>query len=148
MWWRARIRPGRATLTTGVRTGTLMAEPERATRTGWGWDPQKVLLVAAVFIIAYFIISIAGNAVTRYEINHRQEHLRREIAALEAQQARLAALKRYMESDEFVERAARDQGLVRPGDTVVIVVAPTPSPDAGPPPGSPWWERYFESYAR
>lgn len=119
-----------------------MAQGERS---GWlaaGLSPRRVLTVAAVFIIAYFGVSIVGNALTRYELARDQGRLRQEIATLEQQQRRLTALRAYMLTDEFIERAARDQGLVRPGETAVVVSAPTPA--AGPPsPGGSWWERYF-----
>ncbi|MFN8557814.1 MAG: septum formation initiator family protein [Dehalococcoidia bacterium] len=69
--------------------------------------------------------------------------MRRDIAALEARRQRLDALRAYMESDEFVERAARQQGMVRPGDVPFIVSAPETGAPADLPPGSPWWERYF-----
>lgn len=124
-----------------------MAHQERG---GWlaaGLSPRRILVAASVFIIAYFGVSIAGNAVTHYELSRNQDRLRREIAGLDHQQRRLEALKTYMQTDEFIERAARDQGLIRPGDTSVLVSAP---PAATPAPGfdGPWWERYFRPEAR
>ncbi len=124
-----------------------MAQGERS---GWlaaGLGPRRVLVAASVFIIAYFGVSIAGNAVTHYELGRDQDRLRQEIAALERQQRRLEALKTYMQTDEFIERAARDQGLIRPGDTAVLVSAPlAATPAAGF--DGPWWERYFRPEPR
>jgi cell division protein FtsB len=120
-----------------------MAQGERGGRPLAGLSARRILIIAALFIIAYFGVSIAGNAITRYELAREQQRLRREIAALEDQQRRLEALRAYMETDEFIERAAREEGLVRPGDTSVVV-ASAPQPSAPePPPGRPWWERYF-----
>ena len=48
-----------------------------------------------------------------------------------------------MQSDAFIETMARQQGLVRPGDTPVLVAAPTPS-SASTGTAGQWWERYFE----
>jgi cell division protein FtsB len=120
-----------------------MAKGEWSGRLGAGLNPRRMLLVASLFIIGYFGVSIVGNAVTRYQLDRQQEELRREIAALREQQRRLEALRAYMQSDEFIERSARDLGLVRPGDTAVVVSAPTPAAVATVPPGLPWWERYF-----
>ena len=121
-----------------------MPQGERRGRLAAGLSPGRILIVAAVFIIAYFGVSIAGNALTRYELAREQRRLRQEIAALEAQQRRLDALRAYMQTDEFIERAAREEGLVRPGDTVVLVVAPTRTATAQASPGGSWWKRYFD----
>jgi cell division protein FtsL len=119
-----------------------MAQADRG-RLAAGLTPRKILIVAALFIIAYFGFAIFGNAIQRYELDREQRQLGQEIAALEEQQRRLEALRAYMLTDEFIERAAREQGLARPGDTSVIVVAPTPEADRQYKPGAPWWERYF-----
>lgn len=120
-----------------------MARGERGGRLAAGLSPRRVLAVAAVFIVGYFGVSIVGNAITRYELHQREQGLRAEIADLESQQQRLNALRAYMQSDEFIERSAREQGLVRPGDTAVVVVAPSPATAPEIAPGAPWWERYF-----
>lgn len=125
-----------------------MAQAERSGRLAAGLNPRRVLIVAAVFIIAYFGVAIAGNTLHRYELTRERERLEAEIAALEGQQRRLEALRAYMLTDEFIERAAREQGLARPGDTSVIVVAPTPAAGQDARPGAPWWERYFGNGGR
>jgi cell division protein FtsB len=124
-----------------------MAQAERG-RLMAGLSPRRILIVAAVFIIAYFGVAIAGNAVQRYELDQEQRQLEQEITELERQHQRLEALRSYMLTDEFIERTAREQGLARPGDTSVIIVAPTPAPGEQPRPGAPWWERYFGNSGR
>jgi hypothetical protein len=125
-----------------------MARADQGGRWSIGLSPRRVLIVAAAFIIAYFGVAIAGNALHRYELEQEQARLEREIAALETQQRRLEALRAYMLTDEFIERAGREQGLARAGDTSVIVVAPTPAAGQEMAPGAPWWERYFGSGGR
>src|SRR5690349_4828825 len=119
-----------------------MAHGERG-RFAAGLSPRRVLIVAAIFIIGYFSIAIVGNAINRYELARDQDRLRNEIAALQSQQQRLDALRTYMQTDEFIERMARDEGLVRPGDTPVMVAAPTPTGSSSSGSVGPWWERYF-----
>lgn len=108
-----------------------------------GITPGRVLVVAAFFIVAYFSISIADNAIRSYQMEQQQLQLQRDVAKLEGKRDRLQALRRYMETDEFVERAARAEGWARPGDTVVIVNAPRPTATPATGPARPWWERYF-----
>jgi cell division protein FtsB len=113
-----------------------------------GLHPRRVLVIAVGFVVIYFGVAIVGNAINRYELERHAAALRAEIAALETQQQRLEALRAYMQSDEFIERMARDEGLVLPGDTVVLVTAPTPSPTPTLAPTDPWWEGYFGSGSR
>lgn len=124
-----------------------MAQADR----GWlaaGLSPRRILIIAALFIIAYFGFAIFGNAIQRYELDREQRQLKQEITELGEQQQRLEALRAYMLTDEFIERAAREQGLARPGDTSVVVVAPTPEAARQYKPGAPWWERYFGNEGR
>jgi cell division protein FtsL len=122
-----------------------MAQRDRSGKLLAGLSPRRVLLVAAVFIIGYFAVSIAGNAVTQYQLTRDQDQLRRQIATLEAQQRDLDALRAYMQTDEFVEHAAHEQGLVRPGETSAVILAPTPAATPRPPADGMWWMRYFGS---
>ena len=108
-----------------------------------GLHPRRVLIIAAGFVVAYFGVAIVGNAINRYELERHAATLRAEIAALEAQQQRLEALRAYMQTAEFIERVARDEGRGMPGDTAVLVTAPTPPPTSALAPSEPWWERYF-----
>lgn len=120
-----------------------MAQGERH---GWltaGLGPRTILVVSAFFIVCYFGVSIVNNAVDRYELDREQDRLRNQLQSLESQQRRLDALKNYMQSDEFIERAGRDQGLIFPGDTPVFITAPTPSTGTVSSFSGPWWERYF-----
>ena len=108
-----------------------------------GFTAKRVLIVAAVFIVAYFGLSVASNAITHTRLEAREAALREEIAALEGREARLQALMRYMESDAFVEAAARESGLVRPGEHRVVLLGPTGEEHDMLQPGDPWWFRYL-----
>ncbi len=121
---------------------------ERSGRLTASLNPRRVLVIAAVFIVGYFGVSIVGNSITRYEQHQHHARLRSEIARLEVQQSKLNALRAYMESDEFIERSGREQGLVRPGDIAVMVAARGQPPAPVVAAGAPWWERYFGAEQR
>lgn len=117
---------------------------------GWivpGFTPRRVLIVAALFIVAYFGLLIASNALTHHRVAQDEAALRGEIAALQRREARLQALRDYMQSDVFIEAAARENGLVRPGETAVVMVG-SDDADAGLQPGDPWWYRYLHPVDR
>jgi cell division protein FtsB len=116
-------------------------------RSGWwsaGFTPRRVMIVAALFIVGYFSLSIASNAITHTRLAGREAALEKDIRFLEQREARLNALRTYMENDAFVEAAARENGLVYPGETAVIQVGQDPAAQhEGLGPGDPWWYRYL-----
>lgn len=107
-----------------------------------GFTARRVMIVAALFIVGYFGVSAVSNAVTHVRLVREQADVQREIDVLQQRQARLQALKTYMESDAFIEAGARESGLVKPGEVAVVRVGGGVSE---PPvkPGEPWWTRYF-----
>lgn len=121
-----------------------MAQMERAS--GWAASitARRVMIVAALFIIGYFSLSIVSNAVTHTQLSNRQAALEREIAALERREARLQALRAYTDTDAFVEAVARENGYARPGEVAVVTLSPqADSGEAALQPGDPWWFRYL-----
>jgi cell division protein FtsB len=84
------------------------------------------------------------NSLHSQQIDSRKEALEQEIAQLEQDRAQLDALREYLQSDEYIEHTARTQlGLVRPGETGVIVVGPTPTPEPIAA-DRPWWKGFFD----
>ena len=89
-------------------------------------------------IAAAYVQPLRAYLSARDEVERR----RVEVTALERRHRTLAARLAYARTDEFVVREARKLGLVRPGETAVVVDAPVaPTPD--PPPGARWWQRLF-----
>ena len=99
-----------------------------------GTPAARIVLLVTALAITYFLITAALGAVRSYQLQQREDRLRTEIAELQTRYERLDALKAYLNSDEFIESAAREQlGLVRQGETGFITIssqpAPTPAPD-------------------
>lgn len=110
-----------------------------------GLTPRRVAAVAALFIVAYFGVTITSNMATHLRLAREKATLEEEVYALRVREAQLTALREYMQSDAFVESVARDNGLVRPGEIAVVSIGPGGDGRrlAGRP-GDPWWLRYFE----
>ena len=123
-----------------------MAAGERNGR-ATGFTSRRVMIVAALFIVGYFGLSIASNALTDLRLSRQEAALRTEVRQLEEREARLRALRSYMESDEFVEAVARENGFVRPGEIAVVQLGPGAEPEALKP-GDPWWYRYLHERDR
>jgi hypothetical protein len=120
-----------------------MAEGERGSWLLSVLTPSFVMAVAFIFIIGYFGILVASNAITSYRLSREEAALRAEIEFLRRREARLQAVKQYLDSDAFIEAAARENGLVRPGEIAVVPLAPVPDAEPRPRPGEPWWARYL-----
>ncbi len=108
-------------------------------------------LVTIVGIVAGLLLTLSFGQLllARYEVGQRAEALREDIGVLREQNSMLERELRYWQSDEGIERRAREQlGWARPGDTLVVVPA-TPvgsatdaGPRAGPRSRPPNWRRW------
>jgi cell division protein FtsB len=110
------------------------------------------IIGAALIAAAYLAFTTGSYVVHYYELRAEERALKREIAELDAEHRQLTAVRDYLGSDEYVEDVARRTlGLVRPGETLVIVsgtdASPTPTPDASAPTPIPgdedWWKALF-----
>jgi len=94
--------------------------------------PHLMLLVVSV-VSVYFVIGFYGKSLDSYRMNQREGEVRQQIAQLEAQNRELQDTVDYLQSDAYLETAARDRlNLARPGDRSVVVIAPS-KPALGPP---------------
>jgi cell division protein FtsB len=110
-----------------------------------------ILVCAALLATTYFGYSTWKYVTHNYHLSDEEAAIRREIAELDQEHAQLVAVRDYLRSDEYVEYVARNVlGLVRPGETLVIVSSsapPAPSPTPVPrllqDGTEPWWKDLF-----
>ena len=108
----------------------------------------SVLLVSAV-VVGYLIFRASGSGLQSYRLAGEEQQIRREIAELERQHEELTVLREYLRSDEYIEGVARRVlGLVKPGETLVIVSGPEEQGEGAvgeesARPSQPWWEALF-----
>jgi len=110
--------------------------------------PRVVIVLAAV-VVGYLLFSAAGDLLLAQRLNRDEERLQDELVDLERQHRELTAIREYLQTDEYIERVARETlGWVRPGETLVIVsssVTPTPTPEKdAPDQARPWWEAIYQ----
>lgn len=112
---------------------------------------MPIALGAALIALTYLGLSSARYVVRNYQLQGDEQQVRADIAQLKQDQARLIAVRDYLQSDEYVEDVARRTlGLVRPGETLVVVSGTTPvagaasaTPAARPTAGGAWWKSLF-----
>jgi cell division protein FtsB len=114
---------------------------------------MPLVLCAAALAITYLGFTTLRYVSHNFRVRDEEAQIRRDIAQLDRDHEQLVAVKDYLESDEYVEYVARNTlGLVRPGETLVVVSGtdlPTPTATAEgetPPPDTgaePWWKELF-----
>ena len=100
-------------------------------------------------MVGYLLFTAAGEVLLSHRLNQDEQRLQQELTKLRRQQVQLEAIREYLKTDEYIEGVARRVlGLVRPGETLVIVsstVPPTPMPDGfAQEDGRRWWEALYE----
>lgn len=108
----------------------------------------RAVAILAALAVGYFVFVAVGDTLLSQRLNRDEARLEREIAGLQHDQERLGAIKGYLATDEYIERVARRVlGLVRPGETLVIVSSSAPALPAPTPADSaetlPWWEQLY-----
>ena len=112
-----------------------------------------LVIGAAALAITYLGFTTTRYVVHEYNLREDQALLHRQIGQLDRDHAQLVAVRDYLKSDEYIEDVARRVlGLVRPGETLVVVsssapptaVAPHVAVTPGPARASPgWWKALF-----
>ena len=119
--------------------------------------PPLALRLAAVLVVPlllYALVATGQKAVDNYRLNREADGLRNEILGLRSDNIQLQKQIEQARTDTAIETIAREQlGLIRPGDHPLVLVwpaaqppaaAPTPVPQALPPPAwRQWWDYLF-----
>ena len=118
---------------------------------------QIVTIVVATMAIS-MIVDFGRKATANYRIRNEEFRLEQEIAAERAKHEALLARREFVQTDEFVERVAREElKWVRPGEIVVVPIPLSrkslPTPGTSPAPVKPlqveshwqeWWALFFD----
>ena len=109
---------------------------------------QAILALALVLLVP-LAIEYTRQAALRSQWLETEAQMQAELATAQALHATLEARKAYVQTDAYVEEAARAKlKMARPGEVIVVVVGtqpaavalPTPQPTATPT-EAPWWRR-------
>jgi cell division protein FtsB len=110
------------------------------------------IAIAVLLAVGYLGFNTARYVVHNYQLHQEEDGVRAQIDQLDRDHEQLVAVRDYLKSDEYVEDVARRiLGLVRPGETLVVVsgadpapgAAATATPGARATAGAPWWKELF-----
>lgn len=89
----------------------------------------QVVMAVVLALACYFAIKFVQAAGEAQQVDQRAARIIEANRRLEDENRQLQAELRRVQSDDFVEREARDKlGLVKPGDVPFVVHYPTPTP--------------------
>jgi len=99
-------------------------------------------------VVGYLVFTTVVTSLKSHGLAHDENAVRQEIVDLQGQRDELVAVREYLSSDEYVESVARRVlGLVKQGETRVIVTSPEADAEEPPaeatPAGRNWWESLF-----
>ena len=111
-------------------------------------SPGRLLLAFSILIIGYLLFSAGGNLLESHRLAANEDQVRDQVAALQAQQRQLEQIRDYLRSDEYIEFMARRVfGLVKPGESLVVVQGPPANAPGQEDPdqsaSKSWWQQLF-----
>ncbi len=121
----------------------------------------RVILLALIALCLLFVVSYTGRLVQRSRLQAEIQQWEERLAQEQARQLELQAELTYVSSADYVDEVAREElEMVRPGDTVIVVlegtpiptptVTPTPAPatmapeTSSAPPWKQWWGLFVQ----
>jgi len=108
--------------------------------------------VLAAVAVGYFLFAAIGDALLSHQLDRDERQLQLDIAELQQQQLELEAIRDYLNTDAYIEGVARRVlGLVKPGETLVVVSSSAPATPAPVEDGEAdeeraprrWWEELY-----
>ncbi len=109
---------------------------------------MPIVAVLALLAGSYLAFTTGSYIIHNYQLRQDERALRADVERLDREHDELTAVKDYLKSDEYIEYVARNTiGLVRQGETLVIVSGTTPAaaptPAGTPVPPGAWWQELF-----
>jgi cell division protein FtsB len=114
-----------------------------------GLSLTRLVMLVAGCVAALLLMGFVRQSIAEQRIERRAEQIQDEIRQLEAEKAQLAGRIAYYQSDEYVERTAREKlNLVRPGDVAIVIVpadrpASSDTAQRAAPSRSGYWPRWW-----
>jgi cell division protein FtsL len=116
---------------------------------------MHLVLLILIALTLSLVINFVHQVIRSAQLEAQRSDLQREVARLETQTTHLEQAVEYVESDTYIERAAREQlGYAYEEDTVLlprfvgeptVTPGPTPINKASLPAREPNWQRWWQA---
>ncbi|MFQ5594167.1 MAG: septum formation initiator family protein [Anaerolineae bacterium] len=115
----------------------------------------QVMAFIGLILAGYFLVGFGKVALVGHQLRNTKAELQAEVTALEEEVADLEAEKSFVQTDEYIEQAAREEyKMSRPGDQVVVPLfqdegtaasqSPPPARSMPSEPWRAWWRLFFD----
>ena len=103
--------------------------------------PTQIVFVIAAVAVVYFVVTGTMQFISSHRLAQEESRLEATIDDLQEQYHRLSQLREYLDSDEFVEAAARQQlGMRQVGEVNIVAVSSPLADDTSEPTSEDlWW---------
>jgi cell division protein FtsB len=86
-------------------------------------SPWRFFAVLGGTLVLIFLVAFAGKAFQNYRIHQEAEALRLEVEELKREKAKLDETRAYVQTDDYVEKAAREElHWSKPGEIYLVIV--------------------------
>ena len=86
-------------------------------------SPWRFFAVLGGTLVLIFLVAFAGKAFQNYRIHQEAETLRLEVEELKREKAQLDETRAYVQTDAYVEKAAREElHWSKPGEIYLVIV--------------------------
>jgi len=112
--------------------------------------PSIILLLVIIFFVGFFISTNYKINKRRNDLQDRFSFLKQEVQALEEKNRELREAKLETESDDYIEKVAREKlELKKPGEEVVVIQAePTDNLPENQGNDKTWWDKFMNIFKR
>lgn len=115
---------------------------------------RNIITIVIVISIVYFLVAFADLILSSHRLNYRADELRWKIERLRQENTDKQERAAYLQTDPAIEELARQElGLVREGETAVVIVNPRPAVSATGGPSNfivtiePNWRRWWRLFS-
>ena len=94
-------------------------------------NATSVINIAGALFVAYLMVLLVQTINRNYSLERQISQQTAQVALLNAQKDQLSYQLKYYGTTSYQERQAHSQlGLVKPGETEVVLPSPSPTPPA------------------
>lgn len=111
---------------------------------------RKLVAIGILLFAVYLTISLGGSIWNLWKKRGELDIARSKVDNLKQENNRLQSELEYVQSEEFVERQAREKlNYVKPGEAIVVIpdsVLKAATASAAPTPPSPNWQQWLRLF--
>ena len=108
-----------------------------------GFMLRRLLSIGLILVGLSILFNLGKQTFTLWRADSRIKEARDRVLVLRTENEKLTKDLEYYRTDDFIEREARNKlNFVRPGEVIVLLPSPTPTPTHASLPSIPNWQKW------